>query len=445
MEDNYQDFENWFNVFYARHGGSKPGNLKRWFNEVEKSHQDIRGFLGGVKKQSFFKLNSQQKPLSKEEAIPIIREILSLVPSYLECYGYSEDIFLLPTIKQGTHSEFKVPKHIRYYATNHIKIPFNDIKRLDKALSSLGELWSRARTSNIELETTISTSARAFSLLGHYGPDTDSCFRNGSDKTLDKFCLGQTKNTFVLTIAKKNEKDVYKNVARCFGFSDPHFGVLNFSNYYASSKFLEGDGIETIRMVLNDLWKTTDYDFIEDRSLIDGVYHNPYGRWSFIKKNHYPNYTLNANINMLKHFICVRCDKDQGAERGWQEVDDEYICNRCANSAKICEISGKFTFKTLIEVLVNKKIFNAHPDIANQYRKCNYCQTPTDILLTDDQICVDCYDTNYTNCDNCLKDIKIDEIISCDFEDICVNCVNEGHLPYDDEIIDVISNASIVE
>jgi hypothetical protein len=406
--DNFEQFNQWLNNFSRRNGGYFPTDIKRWWEKVESTHTGIRDWLGGVRRQEIFNLKSQQNPLTKEEVAPVIKQIQEIVPDYLKYYGLTDDVFSMPTIQQGSHNAFKVSKHCRSFAEIQLRYDTakaSKIKQLDKILSQLGELWARNRSSDIELEITVSTSPRSFVLLGHYGPDQDSCFRNGSDKTPDKFCVGQTENSFVLTIGKhKAKKEGFTNVMRCFGVTAKNHTIINLCNTYISAGTLEGDVLETIRLFLEKQWgdavelhedKVTIQDSERDPNL--AVFHNPYGRWSLSKGKGsiIPSQVITINTNRIKILKCHNCSyMGYPEEIGWEEVDNFDTCPSCQKNVHKCDISGKLTFKELVAIVgKGGKFQEVHPDYAKTINKCEVCCTPHIETTEVDgkKLCLDCF------------------------------------------------------
>ena len=467
--DSWTEFSEWIEKFKAHHGGFFPYDTERWWKECEESHKDLRGFLGGIRREAVYNLKSQQNAVSKKEAKPIIDNLLAFAPGYLQDYGFTDDVFLLPYIQQGTHQAFKTGKHFKTYAEMRTSNPAF-LKEIDKLLASLGELWARARVSDTQLEITLSTSPKSFVLMGHYGPDSDSCFRNGSDKTADKFVVGQTENTFTISISKARPGKKNLNVARCFGFFDSEFKSASICNYYNSPGFLEGDGLEVIRLLLQELWQD-DVSFHEDKVMILhgkpyhkdlGIYHNPYGNWAFSKgkNSSYPEQNLVPNTHLIKTFICPYCGINQvgrimSPAAGWSQVDDLYVCKRCVGVSNVCEVSGRRTFQPLVEVLnADNDTAMAHPEVAAEMKKCELCKKPhtVSIDIEGKVICDECLECRYTECENCQELRPDSEMSNLGDLDVCKACVTTGALPFDSadiheimEILDLISEAETEE
>lgn len=428
--DNFEDFKTWHADFLDRHSGYSPKNINVWWHRVESSHKKLRDFIGGIRVIKEYTLKAHQNPASPEDVYPIVDEILKLVPNYLADYGYSKDVFLRPTIEQGSHNVIKVAKHVRIYCDSFHRNNINRhlvLAELDKKLSILGEVWAKCRTSDSKLEITLSTSPRSFALLGHYGPDADSCFRQGSDKTQHKWVVGQTADTFVVTIGQWNDKkNKYTNVARCFGYTNKDYSVFNFANYYYSPGFNEGDAVGIIRQLLTDLWGS-DPVFYEEKSVIYDIFHNPYGRWTFSQyKNPIPTQELHPLLSNILRFTCPNCGYEDKSDKYWGEVDDDIVCQECTSHAFVCEVTNVLTFKPLIDyVQPDGDSLMVHPNVVKNVKVCNSCNRP---FKGDGDICSQCTEIEYSECDICGALVKDDEIIDLGEFAICHKCIKEQEL-----------------
>jgi hypothetical protein len=453
--DKLEDFLKWVETFKKKYGGWYPHDIKGWYNRVEKSHASIRNTLLGdkVRKEFIFDLKSQQNPISAEDAEPHINEILKIVPDYLIDYKFQKDAFLKPIVQDGTHNAYKVSKHVRTYAEkvyHHSPEKNAVLKPLDKALAQLGELWKKARSSDTQLEATISTSPRAFLLLGHYRPDVDSCFRQGSDKTKDKYALGQTPNTFVVSIASKHPtQDRLQNVARCYGWTNDNT-VFNTANYYFVKGFQEGDGIEVLKRIFQsltgnpmDMYEERQYMY--DDKLYDParhVFHNTYARWTFVKQGAgVPGIQLFSPVlDLVKKFKCPNCGRDSGGDdRNWHEVDDMYLCSRCIEGAFRCELTDTLTFRPPVPLL-NEEGFEikVHPKVASEYARCQACSRHhiVSIKTPDDRtLCSECFEVEFTECEACHTPTKEDCLLNIGDRELCIECFEKGELPFEEHIV----------
>jgi hypothetical protein len=450
--DSFETFKTWSEKFKQRNGGYFPPHLKGWYDAVEKNHEFIRKYIGGIRKEFHFNLKSQQNAVSTQDAAPFIDALLALVPTYLEAHVYTKDVFLKPTIPSGTHNVIKISKHFRSYAEALLRYD-NDkvikLKEIDKNLAKLGEVWAKSRTSNVDLEATISTSPRSFMLLGHYGPDQDSCFRQGSDKTRDKFVLAQSPNTFTISIAKKQDgKDKYNNVARCFGWTDLYFKTAHTANYYLTTGFPEGDGIEVLKRIFSSLWndECEIHDVAQAQYIPENtVFHNPYGRWTFTKGKDSPvkSVDFRANLAFIKSFVCPRCRENLGGEgRNWAVVDDLFLCPHCTEGANICELTQELTFKDLVDFIDEAgNLLQVNPNAVVDRQSCDECGRKHSLTMhgaNDAKLCNDCYDANFTECESCHAVVRDDELSDIGDIEICSMCLENGVIPFENDALSIV-------
>ncbi len=432
---DFQDFLGWKKKFLERNEGYYPKFEKSWFEKVEKNHEALRNFIGGEMIQRFYKLNSQQGKVDEKDCKHIIDQLLLYLPYYLEEYGYDRSVFLSPTVANGTHNIIRLGKHVRTYAEQRTRegtVSPENLKNIEKLLSELGQVWAKAKTSESELVIAPSTTERGFMLLGHYGPDPDSCFRQGSDKTQHKYIFAQTPHTFVITISKKHPKKPKQiNVARCMGFANPSFTTFSLNNYYFLPKFPEGDALQCIRMLFEELWKDK-AEFHEDIVRIDDyVFQNPSCNWCFSKgKDSRPTgYQLRSNIKNLRQFYCIKCGIDGGRESEFLEVDENPSCHRCFESAEECEESHRRTFNGLVELYDKEnKVKMVHPDIAKEYSKCSKCNAHMALThnIAGEDICFGCLETHYSECELCNQICEDSTIKDTGFIEVCEACDKLG-------------------
>lgn len=435
--DDNTKFLTWFGDFIGRHEGFKPSNVSRWFDRVEKSHTSLRALLGGTRFEKKIKIKSQQGSLNPEDVYDEVNVINQLLPGFLNYHGYDASVLLTPNINQGSHSSTRIAKTIQTYAAKQVKdrrLTTNGLQEIETMLSKLGEKWGKARTSDIELDVTITTSAKAFALLGHYGPDIDSCFRQGSERPIQKYVLGQTDNSFVCLISQHDKvKNKDRVVSRSFGFFTDELKIAHFCNYYFRPGFAEGDGIAAITSVMNSLWKDA-VEFHENKMVIhgspDSIYHNPYGKWSFSKgKNTNVNTTIvYPNENFIRFFLCLVCGREARADTYWGEIDGNFVCEICVDRAPRCELTGKRTFKMLQQVLdQDGYLILVHPEEAAKLSKCIICEKTTvenglHKIGRYENVCSSCMETSFSQCEVCGDLVPDEEIVH---DDICSECFGE--------------------
>ncbi len=445
-KDTQEDFKNWLeNIFIATHGGVFPAYFQWWYEEVEKRHKTLREFIGGIRLEKDIKIESNQGPVEQHQIEHFINEILAILPNYLKEYGYTESVFLEPMIRLGTHNAIKLSKHVRTYAQNTLKNDLDGAKKLaylETTLSKMGEVFARKKTIEEELKITLTTSPRSFALLGHYGPDEDSCFRQGSDKTADKYCLGQSENTFIVVVQKIiNGKKVC--VSRAFGFFSKDLSVCNVCNVYFSENITEGNVLKAIEVILSELWKQDKLSFFEDICGVKGVFNNPYGRWTWFKNkiNRPSEVTPNAlllttNGFLIKSFRCPKCGQEG---RSWRQIDDIICCKYCLKTTNRCELTDELTFKELIQFIENDRhVYFIHPNKAAEFKKCETCEN----VFSDKDIrfCPICIEYKCSCCEICNNNIDDEQITDVGNLCVCNKCISDNHL---EELIETSEQAEV--
>lgn len=456
MSQSFKEFYQWYNDFIDRVGGYKPPFLENWFDKVESCHNEIRSLIGGRLVQRFYVSKAAQAKITKEQAEPFIKEVLEIYPRFHSDSGHPEDIFLAPTMGVGSHNVVKTAKTVRQFVEGYLKdnygragcLPY--MAKLDKTLSRLGEAWAKARTNDSELEVTLSTNPKGFALLGHYGADSDSCFRQGSDKTDHKYVVGQTRNSFVITIGKKDARQRYRNVARCFGFLSNDGNSLKLCNYYFKEGFDEGDGLFALKSISEEILKSK-VDFKEGvvRIMDAGVsiFQNPYANWAFVKEGYRVDSDyIKPDLENIRYIRCSNCsttisiDKDGRPVDTCNDIDGKLCCYDCSCDAHTCDISGKRTFLPLVKVMgPDGYMCEVHPEVAKTMHKCGRCDTLASNLTTinNEQVCSDCLE-DFTRCDACNDPLHMSESVEYAGLDICKKCYNAGIIPVPETVVKAI-------
>lgn len=235
-DETFSEFNTWYSEFCDRHGHALPRmiSLEAWFDLVNLSHEEIREAIGGIRSYNVFDIESGLSPASMDKCRPIIDRLNRILPNYKYYYGFDDGIFLNQYIQYGGR-EIKLTKHIMNYA-HAMGVGYNE-KDLNKVFADLGEQWAQAKPVKDTVHMYVSTSCRAFVLLGHYGPDNHSCFNNRGCNRTHKFNLGQSDNTFVALFRRKpcrvpDPINSDATLARMWGFYSKKQKTVNFCNYY---------------------------------------------------------------------------------------------------------------------------------------------------------------------------------------------------------------------
>lgn len=429
VNKKFADFTQWFSdgekSFIGRHGRFVPSNPLYWLNRVEEKHSRLRTILGAEKVSQTINLEKEQEILNIKDIKAQIDGILHIIPNYLSDNNFDINVFASPYIQLGTHNAIKLSKHVITYASNFLRRIHGTeecvqrIKNIERLLSEIGKELSKKQVTAQQLEVTLSTTHKAFALLGHYGPDEDSCFNQSSDKPSHKYILAQSENTFVITIAGENKKGKIKNLARAFGWFDNSFNVANVSNYYARSEISEGNAIKCLKIFFSTLLQK-EVNFIPDVARIRGnnraIFHNPYGRWTFIAKNYKSqsdqDYTLTPFENCINKYLCDIC----GMEKDHLiDIDGKVACTSCIAKMDVCQITGKKHIASKIkEFELNSQNIKVYDELIKDFKQCKCCQE----VYTNEELCSFCQIATMSECDFCHES-KIDEEI-IDIGDLCV-------------------------
>lgn len=440
--DVYGDFLEWFDrgekSFILRNGGMHPMLNRTWAKLVDQNHQNLRNFLGGTLIERKVEIQADVGSVSLDEIIDQVTIIKNILPEYLHHNGFAEQVFTESTIRDGTHNAIKVGKHISNYAHVWLRNNFTSSAEIDsknkaigQAMSKIGAVFAKKKTCSQTLYVTLSTTAKSFALLGHYGPDEDSCFRQGSDKTNHKYTLGANKDTFVLTIAHLDKKGSIRNVGRLIGFASADFKVFNVFNLYSKKELSEANAIKTLEVFFSELLQS-EVLMAENASAIkkydkegDIIFHNKYGRWSFLPMNFKPtseHFFLNATELFKRDAcICSLCSDEISTEQAL-EIDDIIACRECADRLERCVITRIPHIERCMGSieLNNGKVISVYKKIAELYKRCPECRTGHN---KDTECCTSCIETNCTECDFCHSVVKDEEITDVGDFCACSKCV----------------------
>ncbi|TXT66027.1 MAG: hypothetical protein BAJALOKI3v1_50025 [Promethearchaeota archaeon] len=454
MAINYDvdKFKEWFGEFIERHGGYAPTNLTKWLNNCEESHQHIRSIIGDYIYSDKFEIdNSKMSEKVLLDQDKILHEIKNKYSSFLPFADVSIDELRYSEISRGTHNVIKTSKHLlrcfkKYYGQTD--------KNFSSLISRLGQTWVDNDDESHEVHVTISTTPKSFVLLGHYGPDRDSCFRQGSDHTSDKFVLGQTQDTFIGTVAKYDPvRERYRNVARMLGYFDRLKKIYTLFNLYKRPNITESSALECIKRTIESLPNHKKLKFIDERKVVlyknpDKFYINEYGGWflsSDFSNSSSSSISIPWYIKGIKSEECHVCGKELPYRRIEEliVVDDKYCCSECARKANTCEHTGQLTFNDLVAVFLDMphpNFINVSARVAREFKdryrlaECQNCGSLHRKSTTN--YCDNCVDDVIDYCDECgvTINIKNDKHYSNGTEVLCLDCY-KNYIPDDMELI----------
>ncbi len=257
LSENFKQFTEWYESFCKKHG-SRPEYIgKDFFDDIQNNHAEIRKVLGGIRTNTNFELKEVYSKGDEDVIFNLTNDIYSIFPNYFYESEIDDVDFLVPKLPCG----MKCSKHVLQYARDKKVLHSYDnyrydsrqsaTKALEKVVEKLGQEWSKCKVRNQKLTSTITTAAKAFILLGHYGPDSDSCFYEHGSNRACKLLLASCKNSFVFLArdgdSKANEpEDSKSTLARMWGWFNPKDRVVNFCNLYADSHDLPTGNIREL-------------------------------------------------------------------------------------------------------------------------------------------------------------------------------------------------------
>lgn len=430
-ENSLQDFQTWLNSGFLKRNsdGWIPPDLEMWYSTIDKNHIKIRQLLKDKTIQKTYNLTSMQKPIdvNSDAVSNIINRLEEIDPKFLKNLALTREDFQYPIVTHGTHNAKRLSKVLSQYFKDILYNNISTLLEVEKLISTLGIIWAKNKTNSCNLEITLSTNARAFALLGHYGPDKDSCFRQGSTSPHDKWIFAQSQDTFVISVSQPNEKKKNKreNVARALGWFD---GCFHVRNYYFAPGFQEGDFLSLLEIFFAEILSCK-VVMSENCALLNNTeynnwrfYQNNYGNWSFGQKPRESYLTL--NLNGILCFECERCNKKFKNKNYFKEIDDISVCDYCYQTSNLCDISGLRTFKPLEEVVNNNgEIIYVHPSIVNNYVQCECCKKRATSLsqVDNEAICSSCLAIEFSYCDIGNHFVRDTEIIDIGDIGCCKN------------------------
>lgn len=234
---NENEFHSWLDTFVKEHGGFKPP--RQWFGEVNESKKKLRELLGGTKKLIPIELDNAFYPCDFDQIAPKIKLLKSYVPEYFTFYKLNDSDLCHPLIPSTKFAGMTWPKHMTFWINkNRSKVSSVGHLTVSKTLGDLGQIWAKLRTNKQIMHVVLSTEPKDFCKIGHYGPDSGSCFKQGSSNQMHKYWLGLHPNSFVLVVQKDDqEPSLSVNPAHCraWGVGNEDLTVFNIANFYAKS------------------------------------------------------------------------------------------------------------------------------------------------------------------------------------------------------------------
>lgn len=295
--ESYETFSKWSNSFFERYGGMRP-RLPNWFNDVQKAHEDIREIIGDVRSSTIVEVEGFQGTPDVDACKPIIDAIFNKLPYLYGDTPIRKEHLFSPTLSNGR----KTGKALLQYAERYSKVQYPDpniakafLDILNNDVAKLGEQWAKVKTTDQEVVCLITTAAKAFVALGHFGPDNNSCWGQSGGNCNHKYLLGTIPDTFVCLIKTTSSRveeplDSKTVLGRLWGFI--RNDIVNFCNFYPAPGFCEGNALEICRGAAASILgeHPEDISVLKDKIVVPqerGIWHNHkpgQPNWSFYKK-----------------------------------------------------------------------------------------------------------------------------------------------------------------
>lgn len=340
--------------FHDRHPGSYIfPHLKYFFDKNKLVHKELIDKMGGTDILNIsMSVEDGQAKLHEDRCNHYQKLFCNLDRGFSNVPVHYFESPLVPTTRNDRNPA-RVTKYIKKIARDLWGKNKDLDDQVDKILSDLGGEWKNNQSKKGEYNVTISCTPRAFVLLGHYGPDESSCFRQGSSGTLDKWVYGQSPNTSVITIDSELDGE-RENICRILAHFNFEQGSVLIHNCY----FIKGVDIGTMyTLVQKTCEKILGYKLsrIEDCEL-DPNNDSEYGRGFYYNNDRHllvdasKDVPSRPNVNMdIKHVKRYACDKCGTFYTGTYSntsvhIDDMITCTECAKNAIECKFTGKSTF-----------------------------------------------------------------------------------------------------
>lgn len=407
----------------------KKEKIEEWFSTVEEKHQKIRNFLGGVRKVIPIDLEAEKIPSVDIEKIrPFYQKLLSEIPGYFLSYVVDLTQFRYTSYKFGNRT-FKWGKHISTWMERNDTNPEKS-KIVKNILCEIGEIWASAKIKTTTLYFNITTSPWAFTIIGRYNFDRDSCFANGGCNEGHKYVIGVHPNSYIVLISSEDGEERADNSAvltRMWGMPNDDFTKFYTCNIYPKTPKDNGTVQECINQGFAKLLDVKK-PFINKSFKANGIYFNPESGKIFSKQQ-IDQGEISVFLDADKFWYlrkCMRCNNYPKSDGGI--VDEISVCENCIKAAWKCEWTKKITFSAKHRSYDrNGKIMSisSPPILSGEFILTNdgsdtYCHKD-DIILMDGYKFSKFYKSIFT--------CKICQNKTVNYNEICRECSNKKDIP----------------
>ena len=290
--EDYKGFCRRYDNFIEKNPGdgdydAREPDAQPYFDAVQESHYALREKIGGIRRVRDVSINAVEGRASEDKAKKYLDEIFKLIPhlpNALAKFNLDSNSLLGPNLQLKAH---KIVKTGKFLTQELERVPVrgsvyvSNLSDLNRQLSGLANLWEKTKRENDSYHVNMTTSALSFAMLGHYGVDDDSCFRQGHQNNSNKFTLGMCENSYVILFKKDN-----RYIARAWGFANEDLDVFNVTNYYLDAGIKLGNIKEACRLFFADLLDTKPESLFIEEDLVDSgnadIYLNG-GSWTFLQ------------------------------------------------------------------------------------------------------------------------------------------------------------------
>ncbi len=353
------EFKQWYRDFTKKYGGFQTSD--KWVKRVEENHQKLRDMIGGVRLTRAIELKDVVPAVNFDDIDKPTLSLLSMIPKYFFDYKFNRKDLCVPTVQKGDNAGTKWGKHIQTWCKRN-NVDKETIDKIAKITSALGEAWARSKTQKVTMHVTLTTDPKAFCLIGHYGVDNGSCFRQHGCNQTHKYMIGQTLNTYVLLVS--SEPDGFEQahddlnakfplLARYWGVANDELDIFGLVNWYQKKNEPEGNVYNATEQFFAELLGVEKIKRHNDQIKVPPVYQNKVVNWCVCKpsKPFSPQTFIMAQGQLNDFVPCELCKETFTNGSEGSPVDGKYVCNECKSQLQTCQHSRKLTFKKLVKAL----------------------------------------------------------------------------------------------
>jgi hypothetical protein len=369
-----KEFLKWYDDFIKQNPGFRAGI--DWFNAIETSHADLRKKIGGVNLVKDMILKDVQNPIDFSLIDKPTERMLVIIPKYFHEYEVRRPDFCEPTLKRNPKfAGMKWSKHISTWMERD-KVDDAIQKEVNDIISKLGEVWIKAKTKDVTAKVLLSTDPKAFNLVGYYGPDNVSCFRQNGGNHIHRYRLAQTPGSFILLVGENEDlirPDPPGLWGRFIGFASPDLNAFSLVNYYPKKGYPEGNILMAVDKFMGDLLGTENPTKVDNQITLRDIFQNKIINRTY----HAPGYKFAGHIvNGVQKGLdnLTACNKCNAVHifANLINVGDIYCCKECSDKTVLCGLTGKKSFGPLVEVMTDKgSIQAAMEHLGKRFFECS--------------------------------------------------------------------------